>query len=408
MKGTGGDRASRVAVDGRLVGLTLLLATLGLAMIYSAGQVEVDSAVGSAWRRQAVWIGLAFAAGFAASRIPLRWLEWLAPWAYGLSLALLVAVLFVGSGPGGESWLDLGPVRIQPAEPAKLATILMLARYLSGLRGSLERLSELWVPALIVAVPLVLVLRQPDLGSAAIFAVILVAGLYWLDVSRDTLFLMVSPAISLILGFSAPIWGVWFLALVIFLYLRGTYVLESVGVAAVNVGAGALTLPLWSHLAEYQRNRLLVFLDSGIDPQGAGWQLIQSKVAVGSGGWLGQGFLEGPQKRLAFLPEQHTDFIFSVVGEELGFVGVLVFLLLFGLWLSRVLDAAGSAHHEFGATASFCLFSIWLTHVVLNVGMTVGLTPVVGLPLPLVSYGGSFLLVTFVGLGVVHRTLTER
>lgn len=400
-------RNSIQRLDRQLLGASLLLAGLGLAMIYSAGQVEVSTAVSGAWLRQLVWIGLAVVGFLLVSRVPLRWLEWFAPWAYAGSLLLLVLVLFAGTGPGGESWLDLGPVRIQPAEPAKLATILMLARYLSGNRSPAERLVELGPAVAIVLAPFVLVMLQPDLGSALIFGVILVAGLVWAEVPAATILLLVSPGISLVLGFDAVVWGAWFLALVLFLWLRRSYILEAGMVVLANVGAGALTLPIWSHLAPYQQNRLLVFTNPGVDPQGAGWQLIQSKVAIGSGGWLGQGYLEGPQKRLAFLPEQHTDFIFSVVGEELGFLGVLVFLALLAWWLSRVLAAAGRTPEDFGAIASFCLFGVWLTHVVLNVGMTVGLTPIVGLPLPLLSYGGSFLLVTFAGLAVVQRSLEE-
>jgi rod shape determining protein RodA len=197
-------------------------------------------------------------------------------------------------------------------------------------------------------------------------------------------------------------------ALALLLYLRQPYLLETIGVVLANVGAGALTQPVWQQLAPYQQNRLLVFLNPELDPQGAGWHLIQSKVAIGSGGWAGQGFTQGPQKRLAFLPEQHTDFIFSVVGEELGFVGVTILLVLFGWFLARVLRVARHAQDDFGAVVVFCLFAVWFAHVVINVGMTVGLMPITGLPLPFLSYGGSFLVVLFVGLGIVARVATER
>jgi rod shape determining protein RodA len=150
-----------------------------------------------------------------------------------------------------------------------------------------------------------------------------------------------------------------------------------------------------------------VFLDPTVDPRGAGWHLIQSKVAIGSGGWYGQGFTQGPQKRLAFLPEQHTDFIFSVVGEELGFLGVAIFLLLLGWFLHRVLAVARAAEDPFPSLVVFCLFAVWLVHVIINVGMTVGLMPITGLPLPFLSYGGSFLLMLFVGLAIVSRASAE-
>lgn len=393
--------------DPALLAVTLLLAAAGVAMIYSAGQVEVPSVATGIWVRQVLWLGFALLAFWAATLVPLRWLEWVAPWVYGASLGLLLLVLAVGSGPA-SSWLVLGPIRMQPTEVAKLATILLLARNLGGRREELDRLADLWKPVLIAFVPFGLVLLQPDLGSALVFGSILIAALYWAGVPLTTVLLLVSPAVSLVLGFSALVWGVWFVFLVVFLYLNRPYLGESLTVILANVAAGALTLPLWRSLAVYQQNRFLVFLDPGIDPRGAGWHLIQSKVAIGSGGWLGQGFAEGPQKRLAFLPEQHTDFIFSVVGEELGFLGVLVFLLLLTAFLWRVLQVAAEASDDFGGMVAFCLFGVWFAHLLVNVGMTVGLMPITGLPLPLLSYGGSFLLVLFTGLGIVVRVAAER
>ena len=394
--------------DPTLVGLAALLSLIGLAMIWSAGQVEVPSTATGAWQRQLVWLVVAAVAFYASYRIPSRWLEWLAPWAYAASLALLVTVLFVGTGPATRSWLELGPVRLQPAEPAKLATVLMLARLLSGSEGPGERLVELWKPVVVVLLPLALVLQQPDLGSALIFGVLLVAALYWSGVPLGTLLMLLSPGVSLLLGFSALVWGVWFLLMVGFLFWYRPFLSEGIAVLGANVAGGALTLPIWQHLAPYQQNRLLVFLDPGIDPRGAGWHLLQSKVAIGSGGLTGQGFGEGPQKRLAFLPEQHTDFIFSVAAEELGFLGVAVLLTLLGAFLLRTLRVAREASDEFGSLVVFCLLSVWFTHLLVNVGMTVGLMPITGLPLPFLSYGGSFLVSLAIGLGMVASIAAER
>ncbi len=393
--------------DPLLFGLAVGLGALGVAMIYSAGQVEVPSVATGIWIRQLLWLGLALGAFWVATLVPPRWLEWAAPWAYGLSIALLILVLAVGAGPA-RSWIALGPVRMQPAEFAKLATILLLARTLGGRKEEMDRLADLWRPVLIAFVPFALVLLQPDLGSALIFGVILMAGLFWAGVPLATVLLLVSPAVSLVLGFSAVAWGIWFVCLVVFLYVSRPYIGESLAVITANVAAGALTLPLWRSLAPYQQSRLLVFVNPEIDPRGAGWHLIQSKVAIGSGGWLGQGFAAGPQKRLAFLPEQHTDFIFSVVGEELGFAGTLLFLLLLSAFLYRVLRVAAAASDSFGGTVAFCLFGVWFAHFTVNVGMTVGLMPITGLPLPFLSYGGSFLLTLFLGLGIVERVAAER
>ncbi len=390
-----------------LLALMVLMTGLGIAMIYSAGQVEMRSVATGIWIRQSVWFLLAAIAFVVTSRVPLRFLEWLAPWVYGLSIGLLLVVFVIGTGPNG-SWIELGPGRLQPAEVAKLGTILMLARLLSSRDQDYTGLSQLWKPVVLVLVPFGLVLLQPDLGSAIIFGVILIAALFWAGVPLVNIFLLVSPAFSLLLGFNWIVWGGWFLVVAACLYFHRPFILESMSVILANFAAGALTLRLWNTLAEYQQDRLLVFLDPEIDPQGSGWHLIQSKVAIGSGGLQGEGFAAGPQKRLAFLPEQHTDFIFSVVGEELGFVGVMAFLALFGLLLWRVLRVATEANDDFGSTITFCLFSVLFTHVVVNLGMTVGMLPIIGLPLPFISYGGSFLLLLYAGFGIIQRVASER
>ncbi len=394
--------------DRRLLVLVLLLTCLGIAMIYSAGRVDVPSMVTGIWKKQLMWFAASLVAFVLVNRIPMRWLEWAAPWIYGLSIGLLILVLAVGSGPNTRSWIRIAGFNLQPAEIAKLATILMMARTLTSLDRPIERMSQLVKPVLIVLVPFGLVMLQPDLGSALIFCVILVAALYWAGVSLAAILMLVSPAASLLLGFSPRVWGVWFIGLVIFLYVHRPYIVETVAVLGANVATGVLTQPLWRSLADYQQQRLLVFLNPGADPQGAGWHLIQSQVAIGSGGWFGQGFAQGPQKRLAFLPEQHTDFIFSVVGEELGFLGIILFLVLYGWFLWKVIQVAKLTPNGFGGLVVFCLFAVWFAHLFINAGMTVGIMPITGLPLPLLSYGGSFLISVYMGLAIVERVAAEK
>ena len=174
-----------------------------------------------------------------------------------------------------------------------------------------------------------------------------------------------------------------------------------------NVAAGGAAKALWRSLSDYQRNRLLVYLDPGMDPQNAGWQLIQSKVAVGSGGFFGQGFTMGTQKRLAFLPEQHTDFIFSVVGEEFGFIGTSSVLLLFGYLFYKLIGVAEGSRSAFAGIFAFGVLGMWMTHVFVNVGMTVGVVPITGIPLPFISYGGSFLLMSWMAAAVVVALSTD-
>lgn len=401
------ERLERWLGDPALVGAAVLLATIGVGMVWSAGQLDVPSDATGIWRRQALWLALSLGAFAFVSRVPLRWLELASPIVYGLSILLLAAVLVSGSGPGAQSWFRFGAASFQPAELAKLGTILMLARVLGNRQEQDIRLLSQWRPLAITIVPFGLVLLQPDLGSAITFGVILIGALFWAGVPLFTIFMLVSPGVSLLLGFSAAVWVGWFIFVVLMIYLRRPYLIEGIGVTLGNLAAGAIATPLWNQLAEYQQNRLLVFLDPGRDPRGAGWQLIQSQVAIGSGGLFGQGFGDGPQKRLSFLPEQHTDFIFSVVGEELGFIGVIVLLALFAWLLRRMITTAGRSSDEFGNLVVFCLFAVWFSHLLINIGMTVGLMPITGLPLPFLSYGGSFLLMTFVGVAIAARVAIE-
>jgi rod shape determining protein RodA len=388
--------------------VTLLLAAYGLLTLYSAGQTDVVTQAQQVWLRQLVWMGLGVVAAALVSRFSFRLLEWLAPAAYGVATMLLLLTLAVGTGKGtaagSRSWLAIGGHQIgQPAELAKLAVILMLARYLSGLRDAPRNLRELILPCLIAGVPFLLVLKQPDLGSAIVFVGILFLMLFWAGVKPWLLFLLASPGVSLLLAFNTWTWGVWMIVLAGLLLMWRPYVAEGVVIYLVNSVMGALAIPLWQRLAPYQQNRLLTFLNPEIDPRAAGYHAIQSRVAIGSGGWFGNGFTEGPQKRLAFLPAQHTDFIFSVVGEELGFLGVLVALTLFLALFLVVLRIARRATDPFASLVAFGILALFFTHVFENVGMTVNLMPITGIPLPFFSYGGSFFLVCCVAVGLLLR-----
>jgi len=398
------------AVDSPLVVVALILSLFGLAMIFSAGLTNFpEPGVVNAWRRQAVWFGLAMVAFTIVSRISVRWLEWAAVPAYVIGVVLLAATLVVGTGAGTaagtKSWIVLGPLRFQPAEPAKLATILVLARYLSSRGDGVQSLRDLVVPSAIAAIPLGLVMLQPDLGTAQAFVGILFAALFWAGTPIPLLLLLASPLPSLILAFDTVTWSLYFVVLLGALYLwrYRLFFYESVAVILANLAAGTIAAPLWNSLAEYQQNRLLVFLDPDVDPRGAGYHLIQSMVAVGSGGVWGKGFTDGTQKAFDFLPEQHTDFIFSVVGEELGFVGVAVVLLLFAFLLGRLIRLAEQAGDPFAGLVLLGIFGAWLVHIFVSVGMTVGLVPVTGIPLPFVSYGGNFLLMSWVAVALAAR-----
>jgi rod shape determining protein RodA len=387
------------------VGLLLLY---GLVILYSAGQTDVATSASGVWKKQLVWIVIAFGAAAVSFRISPRVLEWAAPPLYVLGILLLLLTLAIGTGAGTaagtKSWLAIGGVRIgQPVELAKLATILMLARWFAARRVAPQTLRDM-VPACIIAgIPFLLVLKQPDLGSAIVFIGILFAMLFWAGTRAWLLFLLASPVLSLLLAFNTWTWAIWFFVLTALLFKWRPFIWEWIAVLGANVAMGFIAIPLWRTLAPYQQNRLLTFLNPDLDPQGAAYQAIQSKVAIGSGGWLGTGFLDGPQKRLVFLPAQHTDFVFSVVGEELGFLGVALALFLFISLLGRLVRIARRASDPFSSLLVFGVVGLILTHVFENVGMTVGVMPITGIPLPFFSYGGSFLVSIGLALGAVMR-----
>ncbi len=399
-------------LDKPLAIAVVTLALYGLATLYSAGQTDIPTFVETIWHRQLLWLGLSLIIAVLTFRTSPRMLEWATPFVYGIALFLLMLTLWIGTGAGtaagSKSWLAIGGHRFgQPAELAKLAVILMLARQLAAMREAPSTLRDLIVPALIAGIPCLLVLKQPDLGSAIVFVAILFFMLFWAGTKPSLLLLASSPVIGLVLAFSTIAWGVWIATLTVLLVWWRPYVWESIVVMAANVMGGVFAIPFWNRLAPYQQNRLLAFLNPDVDPRAAGWHVIQSKVAVGSGGLLGKGFTEGTQKRLAFLPAQHTDFIFSIVGEELGFVGVLVALSLFGWMLFRLLRVARKATDPFSSLCVFGIAGLFFTHIVENVGMTINLMPITGIPLPFFSYGGSFLLVCSIGVGIALRVAWE-
>jgi rod shape determining protein RodA len=389
--------------------VTVLLVLFGLLMLYSAGQTDVPVlAAEGAWKRQLIWLGAGAILAALVFRLSPRLLEWAALPLYIFSLVLLAVTLVIGRGAGtaasSKSWIYIGGHAVgQPAELAKIAVVLMLARYLSGRREAPASLRELVAPCLLAGVPALLVLKQPDLGSALVFGGILFAMLYWAGVKPSLLFMLASPVVSLLLAFTIWTWVTWMAILITLMIIWRPYVAEAAAVAVLNAVMGFVAIPIWRRLEPYQQNRLLTFLNPEVDPQKAGYHAIQSKVAIGSGGWFGNGFLEGPQKRLAFLPAQHTDFIFSVVGEELGFLGVLAALLLFLIFFLVLLRIARRAVDPFSSLVVFGLTGLFGTHVFENVGMTVNLMPITGIPLPFFSYGGSFLLASSMSLGLVLR-----
>jgi rod shape determining protein RodA len=402
----------KVSPDWPLILTALALSIFGMLMVYSAGQTEMPSFVARVWKQQLIWFFISLFGAWAISHASIRMLEWLSWPLYAFSVLLLLLTLVIGTGAGTaastKSWIAIGGVRLgQPAELAKLTVVLMLARVLASNREAPKTLLELWKPGLVVGVPWLLIMAQPDLGTGIVFIGILFGMLFWFGIPWPLLILVASPAVSLILAFSTTVWGAWFLLLVALVIWYRPFLAEGVFLVVSNVAMGVLAPLLWERLQPYQQKRLLVFLDPTMDPRQSGYHVMQSKVAIGSGGVFGKGWLQGTQKQLGFLPEQHTDFIFAVVGEELGFLGVLVAISLFLVLFLRVVRIAERANDSFSSLVAFGLLGSWFMHVLVNIGMTLSLMPITGIPLPFFSYGGSFMLASWLAIGILVRIANE-
>jgi rod shape determining protein RodA len=343
---------SRPRIDLPLAIALLVLAAIGLTVLYSASNLDAGTVIGQAAR---FLIGAVLL--LAVSRIPPSLLRAWTPWFYVLGILLLVVVQVLGEGQGASRWLDIGVVRFQPSEIMKLAMPMMVAWYLHP-RPLPPRWRDIFAIVILLAVPVLLIVEQPDLGTALLVAasgvfVLFLAGLQW-----------------------------W-----------------KIGAMALGFAAGAPVA--WHFMHDYQRERVLTFLHPESDPLGSGWHILQSMIAVGSGGLLGKGFNQGTQSKLEFLPEHTTDFIFAVLGEEFGLIGVLVLLALYAFIVGRCLWIAANARDTYSRLLAGAVGLAFFVYVIVNGGMITGLVPVVGVPLPLVSYGGTSAITLLVGFGVV-------
>jgi len=399
-------------LDWPMLGAAGLLLVIGLATVYSA--TSVPGAHEGLWIRQLTWMVLALGAAWVATSLHYRAHDSLAYPLYGLSLVLLLAVLAFGTSAfGAKRWLELGPLRFQPSEIAKIATVFVLARRLSHPKLDLTRF-RYWFPALLVAlVPFVLVAEEPDLGTSLSFPVILIAMFFWAGMPAGNLILGLSPGLTLVLSFlldprELGFWIVLGIALAVLVALFRPRRLLLVAALMLNLGV-AFAMPIVKErLHDYQLRRIETFLNPDQDPQGAGYQIIQSRIAIGSGGLLGKGWLQGTQKGLSFLPMRHTDFIFAVVGEERGLLGALTVVILYGLIILRGYRLAAVARNGFASLLAVGLVTAFFYHVMVNILMTIGWAPVTGLPLPLLSYGGTALVVNCIQLGLLQNVALRR
>jgi len=395
-------------IDWLIFLLLLLLMFSGVFAIYSAS----TSKIGEGFRtqnfylKQLIWIFISLIFLFVLLKIPMPVIDFLIIPVYIITIIFLIIVLFLPEVKGSHRWISFGLANFQPSELAKLVTILFLSKLIS--KPYITEWQILLRSFAVVLLPVILILLEPDLGTAltliiSLFAMLLISGLPLLF-----LILIISPILSIITSFSLPVFFIYILIFLFVLY-KTRLSIVAIGFAGVlNAFIFFITPIIWNGLKTYQQNRILSFIDPMRDPFGAGYQIIQSKIAIGSGSIFGKGFLMGTQKNLNFLPEHHTDFIFSVIGEEFGFFGCVIILVLFFLFLMRIMKGINKLKRPEMKYVGMGILAYLTFQVFINIGMNIGIVPTTGIPLPFISYGGSNLLINVISVGIILKYLKER
>ena len=396
--------------------MCLALVVFGLLSVYSA---TFDVGAAAAFKKQFVWGGIGLLALFLMVFIPIKTLQRIAFPVYALNLLLLFIVLVIGERvSGSKSWFGIGgsggaggPASFggQPSEFAKVATVLALAAFLARTSVSLSNVKHLLVAFGIVLLPMVLILAQPDLGTAVVFFAMLMPVLYWAGCSNFVLAAIIAPIIAA----AGALFGtvIFLFSLVIsgsLLYLARQNRFAAAVAFGLTLAIGLSVQAVYERMPAYQQKRISTFMNPGADQKGAGYNVYQSKVAIGSGGFLGKGYLQGTQTQLNFIPEQWTDFIFCVPGEEFGFVGASLVIGLFTGLLLHGINVAGLSKNKFASAAAIGIVGIFGFHVLVNIGMSMGILPVIGIPLPFLSYGGSALVANMAMVGLLMNFYANR
>lgn len=394
--------------DWIVISIVLLLIIIGIIAIQSATLENSTLSIQKNFQKQIIWSILGFLIFFSMSFISFRRLYAISYLILFGGVLLLISTYLPTLGSGASRrWISLGGMTFQPSEFMKVFLIVGLARLLTDNIKYLNSARGLIPPFIVTFVISIIILRQPDLGTALVFPAILFPMLYWAGIPVLTLFIIIAPLISLLSAFNLLSFVLWIGLILFSLWIARKSLRFIVIMFLLNVSVGLASPIMWSSLKPYQQQRILSYVDRQLDPRGSGYQVLQSKVAIGSGGLYGKGLGDGTQTQLKFLPEQHTDFIISLIGEELGFLGVSTILLLFMILILRIIHIASRQINLFESFILVGTASLMLFQVFVNVGMTTGLIPVTGLPLPFISYGGSSLLSIMMLMGLVQCVSTE-
>ncbi|HOT43901.1 MAG TPA: rod shape-determining protein RodA [Spirochaetota bacterium] len=419
-------------IDYALVIAVVLTVFIGILMIYSAGFDPIDKVNNGLYRKQLLWFIFGFILMIGLAIVNYQSLGEFSLHIYVILIILLIITTIFGTPVRNtRAWLNFGVFSIQPSEFMKLGLVIILAKYLEIRERDITRLRELVVPALLTFIPMLIILKQPDFGTAIIFIPILLTMLFvggadishllsivliatiamvvpmvltyreWIGAEGSNFLLDFFQDVNLLLVVSGVLLLVTLVTFVLHFFSVKKF-LRKIYIPGAVISLGLMTSVVIQKLFKvYQKRRILVFLNPDLDPQGSGYNIIQSKIAIGSGGFFGKGFLKGSQSQLGFLPEKSSDFIFSVVAEEWGFFGALVLLALFGFIIFRCVQTAFESKDKFGALLASGIGTILFFHILINIGMAVGIMPVTGLPLCFVSYGGSNLMMSMICIGIM-------
>lgn len=386
----------------------LILFGFGLLAIYSS--TVNNSFAQENFQRQVVWGIFAFILFFIVYSLPTNVFKSLALPGYLISLLLLLAVLVMGRQiSGSKSWLVVGSIGFQPSEFAKITTIMAIASYLSRNNSDIDSFKDILITLTIGFTPVLLILLEPDMGTSIVFIGVILVMFFWKGISSFSLFVVLSPAFIAVAAIFGTIYFIVALLLVIAALITFKKDLFfSASIFAIGLASGFFADYVYHALSPHQQKRIQSFLDPNADPLGSGYNTIQAKVAIGSGGLTGKGFLAGNQTQLQFIPEQWTDFAYCVIGEEFGFIGSVIVLAIFLILFLRILKLSYNTKDEFMSLVSIGILSVYLIHFIINLGMVVGILPVIGIPLPFISYGGSSLLVSMFMLGILANLYRTR
>ena len=382
--------------------IVFIILCFGLISLYSVAESK-SLGESNAFLRQLIFLGPAILLMFIFIILPKKLIHEYVYLLYSSVVLFVIMPYFSPQVADTHRWIDIGlPFSLQPSEIAKLVIVLTLARYLSDRKIELDHFAALLMPFIIAFIPAIIVLNQPDLGTAIVMMSPVIPMLYWVGARPFHLFLVIAPTLSIITAFDVSVFTSWTIVMAIVIFLSKPKLWNGISIFFSNIFLGLVFPLFWNgFLRPYHRNRILTAINPELDPLGSGYQVIQSKTALGSGGFFGKGWGEGTQTQLKFLPVQESDFIVSVIGEELGFFAISIMVFLFLYLILKILYLAFHSTDRFSGLVLVGISTIFLSHIFVNCSMASGMIPVKGLPLPFVSYGGSFLLSSFIMIGIV-------